>query len=233
MAHYQNGNIEWYLKEIPAVFGNDIHLVCKLPNDTTCCRKYNRKWNVDYTLAVMNGLSLNETKFSEELNEVDRLSILTIKSFNEGDINKLYECVYGFWEYISDLKLNNTIFEYHPKIQLPVEPTINGNNVSVNVVFSKVYPLPVCTAMMGTKNMSSYLNVTNKRIQLLYQSNITLAYAQSEEECKGFLKVICRVGTKELKVVDTKKTCDFHEVFTGDHIEVLPPSSMPLCEQDC
>lgn len=59
--------------------------------------------------------------------------------------------------------------------------------------------------------MSSYLNVTNKRIQLLYQSNITLAYAQSEEECKGFLKVICRVGTKELKVVDTKKTCDFHE----------------------
>lgn len=65
----------------------------------------------DYKLAVMNGLSLNKTKFSEELNENDRESILTIKSFDEGDLNKLFECVYGFLKYESTLQLDNTTFE--------------------------------------------------------------------------------------------------------------------------
>ncbi|VDH95555.1 Hypothetical predicted protein, partial [Mytilus galloprovincialis] len=213
-------NIEWYLKERPAVFGEDIHLVCKLPNETTCCDFYNRKWNVgtDSKVAVMNGLSLNKTKFSEELNKIDHESILTIKSFDEGDLNKPFQCVYGFFKYKSTLQLDNTRFEYHPDVNLPIEPEIDGNNFTVKVVFEKVFPFPSCRAVVGLKNISSSLNISNKRKTLFYQSIITLNYAKSEEGCKGSLQVICKVGQKVLKVVDYKKACS----NTQDH----QPSSL-------
>lgn len=95
------------------MFGNDIHLVCKLPNETTCCHRYNRKWSVgtDYQIVVLNEAFQNKTKYTEELNVIDRVSILTIKSLDENDINKVYACSYGFLQYEESLQLDNGLFE--------------------------------------------------------------------------------------------------------------------------
>lgn len=103
----------WDLKEKPAVFGKDVQLVCSLPHETSCCRKYNRKWNVGwkYTLTIMNDKSLNETKYSEKLNETSDTSILTIKTFSVDDVNIPYECEYGFMKYRATLMLKEDEYE--------------------------------------------------------------------------------------------------------------------------
>lgn len=59
----------------------------------------------------MNGVSSNETKYSEELDEVNRMSILTIKSFSVEDLNIPYECVYGFMKYRARLMLKENEYE--------------------------------------------------------------------------------------------------------------------------
>lgn len=106
------GTIKWTLLENPAIFGTNIHLVCHLPNDTTCCDDY-RKWNVgnQYSLIITNGLSYNTSKYKEDLIPKDKISVLTIFSFSEEDVNIPYECVYGFLKYGVVLKLKNDVFE--------------------------------------------------------------------------------------------------------------------------
>lgn len=106
------GTIKWTLLENPAIFGTNIHLVCHLPNDTTCCDDY-RKWNVgnEYLLIITNGLSYNISKYKEDLIPKDKISVLTIFSFSEEDVNIPYECVYGFLKYGVVLKLKNDVFE--------------------------------------------------------------------------------------------------------------------------
>lgn len=106
------GKINWILKENPAIFGTDIHLVCHLPNTTTCCNDY-RKWNAGYQhiLIIVNGLSHNTSKYKEDLIVKDKVSVLTIFSFNEKDVNIPYICVYGFDVYPSVLLLNEHVFE--------------------------------------------------------------------------------------------------------------------------
>lgn len=110
---YFSGRFEWRLAEQRVVFGNDIHLVCYLPDEPSCCSEDNRQWNVGtpYKLIIMNGVSHNKTKYNEELNQSDHLSILTIKSFSESDVNIPYECVYKFQKFRSVLQLNESIFE--------------------------------------------------------------------------------------------------------------------------
>lgn len=112
-AAFIPGQIMWVLKETPAVFGKDVQLVCSLPNDTSCCRKYIRKWNVGwrYTLTIMNDKSLNETKYSEELDEISHTSTLTIKSFSITDVDIPYECVYGFKNDREILRLKEDAYE--------------------------------------------------------------------------------------------------------------------------
>lgn len=106
------GNIKWTLKEKPAIFGTNIHLVCHLPNKTSCC-KDDRKWNVgnQYLLIIINGVSYNTSKYKEDLNVKDRVSILTIFSLSEQDVNVAYECVYGFQKFRSTLELTADVFE--------------------------------------------------------------------------------------------------------------------------
>lgn len=105
------GNIKWTLRENPAVFGTNIHLVCHLPKDT-CCNDY-RKWNVgnQYILVILNGVSYNLSKYKEDLIKKDQVSVLTIFSFSEEDVNIPYECVYGFHTDRSVLKLEDHAFE--------------------------------------------------------------------------------------------------------------------------
>lgn len=107
------GSGKWNMTKTPVVFGTDIQLSCNLPMDPSCCQKYKRKWNVgfDYTVVVLNGLSLNKAKYTEELNKIQHVSILTIKSLDENDVNKPYECVYGFWKFQATLAIDKDIFE--------------------------------------------------------------------------------------------------------------------------
>ncbi|CAC5394946.1 unnamed protein product [Mytilus coruscus] len=150
----------------------------------------------------MNDKSLNETKYCEELNEISHKSILTIKSFSVEDVNIPYECVYGFKKFRATLKLKKDGYEFHPKEKLPVKPTVSRNKIHLNVTFQLVYPVPVCSAMIGVNNISSELNVSSTSHNLLYMSTVTLNYTTSPTECKNSLIVTCLVGKTVLTVTD-------------------------------
>lgn len=105
------GNIKWTLKENPAIFGTNIHLVCHLPKNTLCCK--DRKWHVGnhYELINVNDLEYNTSKYKEDLNVKERVSVVTVFAFSEQDVNIPYECVYGFQKYRSVLELTEDVFE--------------------------------------------------------------------------------------------------------------------------
>ncbi|XP_052079683.1 uncharacterized protein LOC127717861 isoform X2 [Mytilus californianus] len=199
------GNIKWTLKEKPALFGANIHLVCHLPNKTLCCDD-DRKWNVgyQYNLVIINGFSYNETKYEEDLNVKERVSVLTVFSLSEKDVNIPYECVYGFQKYRSTLELTEDVFEFLPTEKLPVVPEIRGFNVRFNIQFEKVFPEPLCRAALGIQNLSSFLSVTVGKNDLFYQSSLAFIYSRSEKACTDSLKVLCTVGKTVLTVVDHK-----------------------------
>lgn len=211
-----SGHIQWILKDKPAVFGTDIQIVCSLPNDVPCCRKYNRQWNVgsNYTLTIMNDKSLNKNKYCEELDEYNRKSVLTIKSFSVEDVNIPYECVYGFQKYGATLELTTAGYEFHPKQQLPLKPTVINHTIHLNATFPLIYPVPVCTAMIGLNNISSELNVSFTHHTLLYMSTITLDYTMSPRECGNSLVVTCLVGQTVLTVTDVIP-CSHDAVHAG------------------
>lgn len=214
------GSLRWMLREKPAVFGTDIHLVCHLPNDTSCCRIYNRKWIVgfDYKIVVVNGLSLDNSKYIEELDEIGHVSILTIKAFDEKDVNIPYACAYGFLVYRAQLQLDQNLFEFHPSNVLPIVPVMNENNITLNVIFEKIYPIPVCIAVLGNKSISTYLSFTTTRCLLFYESTIRLDYYVSEEECRRRLRVNCKVGQTNLRLADSLIVC------SNEHVR--PPSDL-------
>ncbi|XP_052079674.1 uncharacterized protein LOC127717858 isoform X2 [Mytilus californianus] len=198
------GNIKWTLQGNPAIFGTNIHLICHLPMDA-CCNDY-RKWNAgnQYNLIIINGLSYNSSKYIEELKEKDKVSVLTILSFSEEDIGIPYECVYGFQKYRSVLELSEDIFEFHPTEKLPVIPTVRGYNLSFDIQFIKVFPIPFCQAVLGMQNVSSFLFVNVKRNDLFYELSLKFKYSSSGTTCKDSLTVVCTVGKTVFTVVNYK-----------------------------
>ncbi|CAG2254860.1 unnamed protein product [Mytilus edulis] len=161
----------------------------------------------------MNDKSLNETKYSEELDEISHTSTLTIKSFSITDVDIPYECVYGFKNDREILRLKEDAYEFHPKEKLPVKPIVDKDKIHLNVTFQLVYPAPVCSAKIGVctatnnsllivSNISSDLNVSTTKHNLLYMSTITLNYTTSSTECTDSLIVICIVGKTALTVTN-------------------------------
>ncbi|VDI48725.1 Hypothetical predicted protein [Mytilus galloprovincialis] len=168
----------------------------------------------------MNDKSLNKTKYYEELDESSQTSILTIKSFSVEDVNIPYECVYGFEKYGATLVLTTDGYEFHPKEKLPVKPAVSKGKIHLNVTFRYIYPVPVCSAMIGLNNISSELNVSSRRHDVLYMSTIALDYTTSSAECGDSLSVTCLVGQTGLTVTDCIPfSCNFR---AAAHAEVLP-----------
>ncbi|XP_071148038.1 uncharacterized protein [Mytilus edulis] len=205
------GNVEWTLSEHTVVFGNDIHLICKLPNDTSCCSEYNRKWTagVENKLIVMNGISQNKTKYEEELDKRNRISKLTIKSLAETDIDIPYECAYAFLKHTARLQLSDIEYEFHPTEKLPVEPKVEMFKIKVNITLSKVYPIPVCFGNIDKKNLTSYVHVTATKSGIFYRSDISMNYTSSKEDCRGLLLITCIIGNSSFEVVKSNNPCSY------------------------
>ncbi|CAC5421190.1 unnamed protein product [Mytilus coruscus] len=201
-----NGHISWTLHTKPAVFGQDIQLVCDLTSDAHCCSRYTRKWVKDWTYDVVtiNKASSNIWKYEECLNSSSSTSILTIKSFDEEYVNIPYECTYGFDTFSK--VLNIKYFEYHPEEKFPDNLTIYKNYVEANITMKKFYPIPKCNATDGVNDLKQNLNVTSESNGLFFTSNIHLLY-DIRHSCQETIVVICMVGQTPFTVVNHTLPC--------------------------
>jgi hypothetical protein len=90
----------------PVIFGQDVQLKCEFPSHIKCS-SYTRSWTGGprYALMTMNGISSNNTKYQETKFENCTYSVLTIKSFDQTDVDIVYKCTYGFSSYEHVLEL--------------------------------------------------------------------------------------------------------------------------------
>ena len=96
----------------PGIFGQDVQLKCEFPSHIKCSG-YSRTWTGGqrYALMTLNGVSSNDTKYQETKFENCTYSVLTIKSFDQTDVDIVYKCTYGFSSYERVLKLHSHDFE--------------------------------------------------------------------------------------------------------------------------
>ncbi|CAC5393249.1 unnamed protein product [Mytilus coruscus] len=191
-----NGHISWTLHTKPAVFGQDIQLVCDLTSDAHCFSRYTRKWvkGWTYDVVTINNASSDIWKYEECFNTSASTSILTIKSFDEEDVNIPYECTYGFDTF------------NHPEEKFPDNLTIYKSYVEANITMKKVYPIPKCNATDGVNDLKQNLNVTSESNGLFFTSNIHLLY-DIRHSCQETIVVICMVGQTPFTVVNHTLPC--------------------------
>jgi hypothetical protein len=94
------------------IFGQDVQLKCEFSSHIKC-GGYNRAWTGGprYALMTMNGISSNNTKYQETKFENCTYFVLTIKSFDQTDVDIVYKCTYRFSSYEHVLELKSSEYE--------------------------------------------------------------------------------------------------------------------------
>ena len=88
-----------------------MQLKCEFPSHIKC--GYSRTWTGGprYALMTINGISSNNTKYQETKSDNCTYSVLTIKSFDQIDVNIVYKCAYGFSSYEHLLEFQSLDYE--------------------------------------------------------------------------------------------------------------------------
>lgn len=189
--------ISWSLKTKPAVFGKDIELNCTLDGAPT---DKNRQWSKgeNVNVVVVNGKTINDTKYVEKFNEATRSSVLTIKSMDIDDVNIPYTCHYGFNQYRDILNMTIENYEYHP-VGSDSFFHHNSTELLLTMVFDKVYPVPKCSAFYGETNVSDKLTMASVPNNEFFNVGISLHYHHISTDCVHHaLDLVCFVGTKKI-----------------------------------
>lgn len=198
----------WKRMTSPVIFGQDVQLKCEFPSHIKCSG-YSRTWTGGprYALMTLNGVSSNNIKYKETKFENCAYSVLTIKSFDQTDVDIVYKCTYGFSSYEHVLELQSHDYEYHPNENIPIEPQIDDQlNLRLNTTFRKVFPKPICQAHINGKDISSLLSIKSRR-EIFYESCISFEYTNEQRRCIETVKVLCTVGKTSFKVVDFVNQC--------------------------
>ena len=89
-----------------------MQLKCEVPSDNKCSG-YSRTWSGGprYALMTTNGISSNNTKYQETKFENCTYSVLTIKSFDQTDVDIVYKCTHDFSSYEHVLQLQSDEYE--------------------------------------------------------------------------------------------------------------------------
>lgn len=202
--------LSWKLETVPAVFGEDIHLTCFIPNYASRA-KMNRRWSLGINIhgITLNGVSKYPNKYSEHMDEKKGVSTLRIHNFSLHDVNTIYECAYGFSIDRKFLNLSKIKFENHPQsllkasVETDKECTCRGN-----VTLENVFPQPDCKSTFNKKDIPlSSLQVKTEKYGLFFTSDIKLFYTHRGGVETGQLIVVCDVGSKRFVVVNETMNC--------------------------
>ncbi|CAG2205247.1 unnamed protein product [Mytilus edulis] len=110
---FVNGSVSWSLTTKPAAIGKDIELHCDLDNDTLLNNSSHWSKGENVKVLILNGETINDTKYSEKLDEAKRTSILTITSLDTDDVNVPYTCQYGFQSNCNEyVDIDNNILDF-------------------------------------------------------------------------------------------------------------------------
>lgn len=154
-----------------------------------------RKWfgGKDLNLICFNGVSIDQTKYKEEILSSSKYQ-LTINDVTEEDIISPYVCNFGFLsaELIPDVIEHNFI-KLPSQVQIQTEYSKNDDHYSISVKFQNVHPTPICTVEVEAQS-KSLIKVKEEQNGLLYDVHFA---AQSEEPyhlCDNPVNIECKFG---------------------------------------
>lgn len=215
-SSFSDGNINMKVRlELmtkPVVFGENVTIACMIhDNSEIQCDKINRLWEGGplNRVLLINGVSVDQTKYVETIdNPCEKFSII-IKSFDLSDVNCSYRCSYGFESSRKELQLDNASFIAKPDLnatKVSISKDKSHYNVTVNI--AKVYPLPQCYLTFGRH--TNDLSITEMSGTSIYK-NVTLQQRYSIRE-------ICTACRQEIPM---NLSCSLNKVIVIQHSESI------------
>lgn len=205
--------VNWYVQSPKIVFGGHVTLFCNTSTVRNSCKGCPTSWfgGENFKVLSYNGFTASSSKYSLTT-AADGFGI-TIKDFTEKDLIYPYKCSYGFHSFVKHLTLDKN-YEYQPsKDEIKTKHSTYNSMLYVEVHLKKAHPEPNCTAIFNKKDITSELNNSSRQIGLFYSVKLRLNITIKGYSCKGRLQMLCRIGSKNLRVFDNYVNYTCHDVL--------------------
>ncbi|CAG2255181.1 unnamed protein product [Mytilus edulis] len=191
-SSWNRAEVTWSLSTLPAIFGKDITLTCKIEIKSKDCRV--RQWSggPGGKAIMYNGITSKRYKYQESVDLQSTSFSLIIKSLLESDVNVNYTCSCDFKSFKKKLVLKEKLF-YYPPTETDVSFFYKRDVLKVSLELKKVYPIPSCAFYVGTDLKSDNMTVTFHHNGLVFNANYAIEYTirNNEEECEKQPLVKC------------------------------------------
>lgn len=194
------------IKTYSLVYNRDVKLVCSVHNSCDDCELSWYRGDFPQKLLSIGTASSKDTKYTATKGG----TVLIIHNFDTEDINIPYTCYHGFAFYRKNLTMTDND-EYRPSnVTLYSSYSVfNNTKLMVNVSFTKVHPVPNCTAVVNGVDISYRISTTTEQNGILYRVSIRLQHVIGSQHCNGTFHMYCYVGTHYINVFEEKlnKSC--------------------------
>lgn len=195
--HTIRGAVKWILDTNPIVFGNNVTIICIVP-ERTCPKTYVRRWfgGPHQTLLCLNYRSNNLTKYNMFALKNSESFGLIIYNLDESDVECNYTCSCGFDQFTKKLSFRENKLIYPMDRWITKQTTTyNIQNLSLNFSIEKVYPMPKCRLKLNdliiVANMKFMKDNTNNWLLAKVTYSDTLKLNTNQSLCDSEIKVEC------------------------------------------
>lgn len=149
-----------------------------------------RKWDLDNTLLLYNGYSINDSKYTEELYSSGFR--LIVHNFTEHDLEKTYTCVYEFLQNSTKLSLSDGLFILLPR-KVDKDITVWKNKMDIYVRFHDVFPEPKCTCTLNDESIKKPFDRNITMVGALFMASFRISLNLSSSSCANRINVKCSI----------------------------------------
>lgn len=230
--------VSWFLKTTEAKLetNDSIELVCQVTG--TCCSSL-RSWKDGTGKALItNGVTTLPNKYKETINASSLQFSLLIYNLTVSDLNINYQCQYGFDSSQQYLNMSESIFRYvtqKTEISL-LKWNYTGNQLSVAVNLTRVFPEPNCTASFKDNSIFYVPSATTYDKGLFKYTELSMINVGYI--CPGTLTITCMVGSYPFEVFSGnpcpatttvhQTTAQLHTVVTTFNSTVAKPTNTDM-----
>ncbi|XP_076106721.1 uncharacterized protein LOC143075246 isoform X2 [Mytilus galloprovincialis] len=202
--------VYWQRETNPVLFGYNVKLTCMVDRKKGCDKTVTRRWDLgsDRNTLLLNGYSINSSKYYEESNDPCDNFSLVIMHFDNNDVNEEYWCSFGVETSRQMLMLDDRYFMEKPK-KKDIESNLEQNEereLDLRISFYKVYPKPKCKMKIGDNNWVD-VTVLSNPIGIFFNSSLHYKTAFEKRQCNDNLAIVCRLLSYNILQLNTKINC--------------------------
>lgn len=197
------------------LFGNNVKLTCMVGRKEGCDNTVTRRWDAgpDRNTLLLNGYSINSSKYYEVTKEPCDNFSLVIMHFDLNDVNREYWCSFGLETSRQMLMLDDRYFMGKPKNK-DIESHLEQNEerkLDLRISFYKVYPKPKCKMKIGDKNWVDVPLVSNS-IGIFFNSSLHYKTVFEKSQCNDNVTSVCCLLSYNILQLNKQINCTDAEV---------------------